>query len=50
MSTTPTIAIGAGHLGLAAEDRHRDRGARRLVVAQAAAPRLVAGDVRVLLP
>ena len=49
-STNPTIAIAAADLGLPAEERHRDRCAGRLVVAQAAAPGLVAGDVRVLLP
>ena len=46
--TTPAIAIAGADLGLAAEDRHRDRRAGRAVVADAAAPRLVAGDVLVL--
>ena len=48
-STTPAITIAAADLGLAAEHVHRDRGPGLRVGPRAAPPRLVAGDVRVLL-
>ena len=49
-ATSPTIAIAGPDLGLPAEDRHRaPRRPSCRVVADAAAPGLVAGDVRVLL-